>query len=404
MLHYRYRAIDIKSGKEIKGRMSKASRAEVVQALKQEGQQLLQLEESKPSIWSTDLNLWIGKPVKQKEFVTFCRQFAALIEAGSTVVDSIGLLKDQAESAPFKKALHNVYDDVRSGETLSDACEKHQRIFDHVFVNMIRAGELSGSLDITLDRLAKFSEREYNTREKVKSALTYPIMVSIIAVIVVTFLLTNVIPKFVSTLIASGGELPLPTKIVIGASNFMQNYWLIVLVAIILIVVGFRFSRKHPQGRYMIDYAKLRLPVFGNLIRLSLIARMSRTLASLFASAVPILQAMTMVSEIVNNEVYGRVLNQAKEDLRSGGKLSAPLEASQLFPPTVTHMIKVGEDTGNMDKMLDKIADFYEQEVDHLSSRLSAVLEPLIIAVLAVVVGGIVLAAMLPMFEIYQRV
>jgi type IV pilus assembly protein PilC len=401
---FQYEAIDRKTGKSKKGKVKLGTRADAIEQLKHQGLAIVNITEVKPSIWKRDLNIHIGKPVSTKDFVVFCRQLATLLHSGATVVDSLRLLSDQAKSKPFKKALEQIYKDVRSGVPLSDACDDYPKIFDKVFVNMIRAGELSGNMDEVLERLATFFEKEHNTREKVKSALTYPIVVSIIATVVVTFLLTNVIPKFINTLIASGGEIPLPTAIVLAISNFLINYWYVPLLGIALIILSFSYIKKTSKGRYMIDYLLLKMPIFGPLIQKSAIARMSRTLSSLFVSAVPILQSLTMVAEIVDNEVIARTIRESRESLRGGDTLSEPLGKSWIFPKLVTHMISIGEQTGQLDTMLEKVADFYEADVDHMASRLSAIIEPVMIVILAVIVGTIVLAAMLPMFEIYQNV
>lgn len=403
-MHFQYEAIDRKTGKKKKGKVTMGSRADAIEQLKQQGLAIVHVMEIKPSIWKKDLNIHIGSPVKTKDFVVFCRQLATLLHSGVTVVDSLRLLSDQAKTKPFKEALEKIYKDVRSGVSLSDACAAYPKIFDKVFVNMIRAGELSGNMDEVLERLATFFEKEHNTREKVKSALTYPIVVSIIAAVVVTFLLTNVIPKFTNTLVASGGEIPLPTAIVLAISDFLVGYWYVPLAGILLTLISFSYIKKTPKGSYIIDYLLLKMPIFGTLIQKSAIARMTRTLSSLFISAVPILQSLTMVAEIVNNEVIARVLIESRESLRAGDTLSEPLEKSWIFPKLVTHMISIGEQTGQLDTMLEKIADFYEQDVDHMASRLSAITEPVMIVILAVIVGTIVLAAMLPMFEIYKNV
>jgi type IV pilus assembly protein PilC len=403
-MFFRYEVIHGKTGKQKKGKIEANSRTDAIENLRKQDLHVVDVKEVKQSIFTRDLNIWIGSPVKASEFVIFCRQLATLLRSGTTIVESIALLADQAKSKPFKKALDHIYQDVRSGIPLSEACEKYPRIFNKVFASMIRAGEMSGHLDDVMDRLASFFEKEHNTREKVKSALAYPVAVSIVALVVVIFLLTNIIPKFVSTLISTGGELPLPTAIVLGLSDFMIHYWYILILTICLFAALFMYVRQTPKGKYYLDYAKLKLPVFGVLIQKSAIARMSRTLASLFSSAVPVLQSLTMVAEIVNNEVMAKVLRESRESLRAGDTLSEPLAQSWVFPKLVTHMISVGEETGQMDTMLEKIADFYEEDVNHMATRLSSIIEPVMIVILAVIVGTIVLAAMLPMFEIYKNV
>ena len=296
------------------------------------------------------------------------------------------------------------YHDIRSGTSFSDACKKFPKIFDKVFINMILAGETSGDLERVMDQLAIFYEKEHKIHGKVKSAMTYPIVVSIVAVIVVVILLTKVLPSLLDNLLSVGGEIPLPTKMVMALSDFMINYWYVLVLAVILLFIAFIAIKRNPKGQYMLDLVKLKIPVFGALAQKQIIARISRTMASLFASSVPVLQILRMSGEVSGNKVYEKVLDESRESLRRGASLSLPLAQSWVFPSLVSHMVAIGEETGQLDTMLEKIADFYEEEVEQLASRLSTVIEPLMIAILGIIVGTIVLAAMMPMFSIYQNV
>ncbi|MFN7251642.1 MAG: type II secretion system F family protein [Anaerobacillus sp.] len=399
-----YKAIDAKTGKQVKGKLNAPSKEVATTELKGKGLYISELKEQKDSVLNADLNITIGSPVKNKDFVIFCRQLATLIKAGTPILDSVRLLSDQVSSKPFQKALDAIYEDLRSGIPFSEACMKYPKIFDKVFVNMVKAGETSGDLEGVLDRMAAFYEKGHKVKEKVKSAMMYPIAVSIVAVIVVVILLTQVLPSLLNNLLSMGGEIPVPTKVVMAISDFLIEKWYIAILFVILFVLVFMAFRQNPKGRYMLDYATLKMPVFGPLIQKQMIARITRTMASLFKSSVPVLQTLTMSAEIANNEVVAKVLNESKESLRSGESLSDPLAKSWLFPKMVTHMIKVGEETGQIDTMLEKVADFYEDEVEQMASRLSSIIEPLMIAVLGIIVGTIVLAAMLPMFSIYQQI
>jgi type IV pilus assembly protein PilC len=399
-----YKAIDAKTGKQVTGKLNAPSKEVATTELKGKGLYISELKEQKDSFLNADLNITIGSPVKNKDFVIFCRQLATLIKAGTPILDSVRLLSDQVSSKPFQKALDAIYEDLRSGIPFSEACMKYPKIFDKVFVNMVKAGETSGDLEGVLDRMAAFYEKGHKVKEKVKSAMMYPIAVSIVAVIVVVILLTQVLPSLLNNLLSMGGEIPVPTKVVMAISDFLIEKWYIAILFIILFVLVFMAFRQNPKGRYMLDYATLKMPVFGPLIQKQMIARITRTMASLFKSSVPVLQTLTMSAEIANNEVVAKVLNESKESLRSGESLSDPLAKSWLFPKMVTHMIKVGEETGQIDTMLEKVADFYEDEVEQMASRLSSIIEPLMIAVLGIIVGTIVLAAMLPMFSIYQQI
>ena len=401
---YQYKGIDSRTGKEVKGKLTVMTKAEAIEELKEKGLYISEIKEIKETFLTKDLNITIGKPVKSQDFVMFCRQLATLLKAGTPIADSIRILSDQVSSKALQKALNEVFHDIRSGTAFSDACKKFPKIFDKVFINMILAGETSGDLERVMDQLAIFYEKEHKIHGKVKSAMTYPIVVSIVAVIVIVILLTKVLPSLLDNLLSVGGEIPLPTKMVMVLSNFMINYWYILVLAAILFSIAFIAIKRNPKGRYMLDLVKLKIPVFGALAQKQIIARISRTMASLFASSVPVLQILRMSGEVSGNKVYEKVLDESRESLRRGASLSLPLAQSWVFPSLVSHMVAIGEETGQLDTMLEKIADFYEEEVEQLASRLSTVIEPLMIAILGIIVGTIVLAAMMPMFSIYQNV
>lgn len=400
---FEYKGIDSRTGKEVKGKLDASSKDEVMADLKRKGLYITEIKEKKETILTKDLNITIGKPVKNQDFVVFCRQLATLLKAGTPIVDSIRLLSDQVSSKVFSKALIEIYQDIRSGTAFSEACRKYPKIFDKVFINMVLAGETSGDLENVMERLAVFYEKEHKVREKVKSAMMYPIVVSIVAVIVVIILLTSVLPSLLNNLLSVGGEIPLPTKIVIALSDFLIEKWYIALLFVIILFVAFIAIKQHPKGQYMLDLLKLKIPVFGVLNQKQIIARITRTMASQFASSVPVLQTLRMSGEVADNLVFSKVLEESSESLRSGSSLAAPLAQSWVFPNLVSHMVAIGEETGQLDTMLEKIADFYEEEVDQMATRLSSILEPLMIAILGGIVGLIVMAAMLPMFSIYEN-
>ncbi|MCL7748103.1 type II secretion system F family protein [Halalkalibacter alkaliphilus] len=397
-----YKGIDSRTGKEIRGKVTASSQESAATELKGKGLFISDLREQKETIWNKDINIIIGKPVKHAEFVIFCRQLATLLNAGTTIVQSIKILSEQVTSKPFQKTLNEIYNDVRSGTSFSEACAKYPKVFDKVFINMVRAGETSGDLEKVLDRLATFYEKERRVREKVKSAMMYPIAVSIIAIAVVIILLTVVLPNLLNNLTSMGGDIPGPTRMVMAASNFLIHQWYVALLIVVALILTFLAVKRNPQGSYILDYVKLKIPVFGLLAQKTIIARVTRTMASLFASSVPVLQTLTMSSEIANNDVVKKVLDDSKESLRSGESLSEPLNNSWVFPKLVSHMVKVGEESGQLDTMLEKVADFYEEEVEQMASRMSSIIEPLMIVILGVIVGTIVLATILPMFTIYN--
>ncbi|MCM3603013.1 type II secretion system F family protein [Robertmurraya korlensis] len=402
-MQFKYKGIDSLTGKEQKGKLMAANQVAAAEELERRGLYIAELKEIKESFLNKDLNIIIGAPVKNQDFVIFCRQLATLLNAGTPIVDAINLLSEQVSSKPFQQALKTIYQDVRSGTSLSKSCSQFPKIFDRIFVNMVLAGETSGDLENVMNRLAIFYEKDRKVKEKVKSAMVYPIAVSIVAVIVVVILLTKVLPSLLNNLLSVGGEIPVPTKIVMAASDFLIHQWYIALSVVVLLVIGFIATKRNPKGRYMLDLIALRTPIFGTLLQKTILARVSRTMASLFASSVPVLQTLTMSAEVAGNSVVAKVLEDSKNSLRRGESLSTPLANSWVFPKITTHMVRIGEETGQLDTMFEKIAEFYEDDVEEMSTRLSAILEPLMIAVLGSIVGLIVMAAMLPMFSIYEN-
>ncbi|WP_033828287.1 type II secretion system F family protein [Bacillus andreraoultii] len=347
----------------------------------------------------------IGNPVKQQDFVIYCRQFATLIRAGVSIVDSTKILAKQTESKALKKVLTAIEEDIRGGIPFSDAAGKYPKIFPQIFVNMVRAGEATGNLDETLDRLAGYLEKQYDLKKKVQSTMAYPITLLIVIIAVVIFLMVTIIPSFSEMFAQFDSELPSITKFMLGVSTVVQKYWWFVLLIVIAIIATFSFFMKSNKVfQYSVHVAILKMPIFGKLLQKSAIARFSRTLSSLFSSSVPILQALTIVEKVVNNPVIGKVVLEARDSLETGSKLSEPLEKSWVIPPLVTQMVAIGEETGSLDFMLAKIADFYEAEVDRSVDTLKSLIEPIMIVLLAVVVGTIIMSIMVPMFTIYQQI
>lgn len=385
-----------------KGTINANTKAQAVAKLREQGINPREIEESK-SILHLELELGDGK-VKSQDFVIYCRQFATLIRAGVSIVDATNILAKQATSKPLKKALEKVEDDVRTGMQFSQAVSKHPKVFPELFINMMRSGEATGNMDETLERLATTLEKQYAIKKKVQSALTYPAVLTVIMIIVVIFLMLFIVPTFVSSFDEMGAELPWITVFTVAMSDFMAKYWWLILVAIIGAVLVFQYYYKNnKQFNYMVNYAMLKMPVFGPLLQKNALARLTRTLSSLFSSAVPILQALSISEKVSGNPVLGKVMVEARASLEKGSTLTEPLEKSWIFPPLVTSMTQIGESTGSLDYMLEKIADFYEQEVDRAVDTLKSLIEPMMILILAFVVGFIVAAIMLPMFSLYEQ-
>jgi type IV pilus assembly protein PilC len=396
MARYKYSGRDLKGKKS--GIVTAASKREAMLQLKESGIRILDLNEIPETLLTKEIS--IGNPVKLQDFVIYLRQFATLLRAGVSVVDATGILSQQTESKALKKALAAVDQDLREGNSLSDAAAKHKKVFTSMFVNMIKAGEAGGNMDDTLERLAVHYEKQHFTKQKIISALAYPIAVGIIAVAVVIFLLVSVVPTFQDF----GGELPAITQFVLNSSEFMQKYWWLVILMFVSIVIGISVIRNNKNTKYYFDYFLLRLPIFGKMLQKAALARMTRTLSSLFASSVPILQALSIVENIVENEVVAKVLQKSRTSLEQGKSLTEPMRKHWVFPPLVSQMIAIGEESGSLDEMLSKVADFYEKEVESTTDRLKSLIEPLMIVFLAGIVGTIVTSIMVPMFEIFNHV
>ncbi|MDD5746424.1 MAG: type II secretion system F family protein [Candidatus Omnitrophica bacterium] len=342
--------------------------------------------------------------IKAEELVIFSRQLATMVNAGIPLVQSLDILSEQMESPVFRQVVGTVRGDVEAGSSLSAALEKHPRIFSLLYTNMVKAGETSGMLDEILERLSGYLEKNDQLTRKVKSAMVYPTVVMLMAMSITLVLLLKVIPTFKEIFSTLGGTLPMPTQILIGISDTLRKYFVVAVGVIGLI--GFVLAKvvQTPQGKMKFDELKLSLPVFGILMRKVAVARFSRTLSTLIRSGVPILGALEIVGKTAGNVIIEGAVDKARAGIREGESISSPLAKSKVFPPMVTRMISVGEESGELEKMLSKIADFYEDQVDAAVSGLTSLIEPLIIAFLGIVVGSIVIAMFLPIFKITELV
>ncbi|MEQ6375680.1 type II secretion system F family protein [Bacillaceae bacterium S4-13-56] len=401
MAQFNYVARD-RQGNKKTGVIQADTKQAVGTILRERDLRLLEVEKKKETFWSQDI--YLGNPVKLEDFVIYLRQFATLIKAGVTIVDSTRILMEQTESKVLKKTLSQIEFDLREGNSLSSAYSKHPKIFSNLFTNMVKAGETSGSLEETLEDMADYFEKQHKTRQKVKSAMSYPIVVGIIAIGVVIFLLVSIVPTFVDMFNQFGGELPGITKFVMAASDWVVNYWYLLTLIVVLFILSFVLIRQKKETKYYLDYFMLKIPIFGKIFQKSLLARMSRTLSSLLNNSVPILNAMTLTEKVIENEVMTRVLRESSEVLQQGRSMSEPMSKHWAFPPLITQMISVGEKTGSLDQMLSRIADFYESEVETATDQLKTLIEPLMIVLLAGLVGIIVMSIMMPMFEMFNNV
>ncbi|HHY65956.1 MAG TPA: type II secretion system F family protein, partial [Alicyclobacillus sp.] len=359
-------------------------------------------EGDRPALFG--LRLGEGR-VKVQALAVFCRQFATLVRAGVPAARSVEILAAQSESRTLKRTLEAVAEEVRQGTALRQAFADHQAVFPPLFINMVGAGEFSGQLDLMLERAAQFYERERATSQKIMSAMTYPTVVLVIALGVSVFLLTSVIPTFAQTFAQQGVALPLPTRITLGLSRFLTERWYLALALVAAVVGGGIAGARTPAGRRWLGRISLAVPVFGRLNRKHAVAQFSRTFATLVRAAVPILDALDLAKKVIGNVLYQEALTEAQEGLRSGRTVAEVLgRYPRLFPPMVVQMIAVGEETGTLDDLLDKLADFYETDVQEMAARLGALLEPMMILFLAVIVGLIILSVYLPMFQMMNFV
>jgi type IV pilus assembly protein PilC len=338
--------------------------------------------------------------ISQKELAIFTRQFATMIDAGLPLVQCLDILGMQQENQAFKTVILKVKEDVESGSTFADALSKHPKVFDELFVNLVAAGEVGGILDTILSRLAAHIEKAMRLAKKIKGAMVYPSTIVAVAVIVTVVLLVYVIPIFGKMFEDFGEALPAPTQFVLGLSAFTRKYFLLVIVAVACMVAGLRWYRGTENGRRNIDALLLRLPIVGSLLQRIAVARFSRTLGTMVSSGVPILEGMDIVAKSAGNKVIEEAIVKARMSISEGKTIADPLADAKVFPVMVTQMVAVGEATGALDTMLNKIADFYDEEVDSAVEALTALLEPMLMIFLGVVIGGLVIAMYLPIFKL----
>jgi type IV pilus assembly protein PilC len=341
-----------------------------------------------------------GEKVKTKDVSIFTRQFATMIDAGLPIVQCLDILSEQSESKLLCNTIRTIRQDVEGGATLADALRKHPKIFDDLYVNMVEAGEAGGVLNTVLNRIALFIEKANKLKKKVKGAMIYPCAIIVVAVIVVSILLIFVIPVFAELYGSMGKALPAPTQITINISNWFVASWYYLLFALGGLVAAVRFYYQSDQGRMNIDRWLLRLPVFGDLLRKVAVARFSQNMAILLSSGVPILDGLAITARTAGNKVVEKAIMDSRVSISQGKTVAEPLRESKIFPPMVCHMVAVGETTGGLDGMLRKIAEFYEEEVDDAVASLTALMEPVIMVVLGVILGGLVISMYLPIFQL----
>ncbi len=388
------------AGGSVSGEQVAASKADLASLLRRQ-----QITVTRVSEKGKEFSLpTFGGGVSPKELAVFTRQFSVMIDAGLPLVQCLEILASQQENRTFQKILTATRGSVEGGATLSAAMRQHEKVFDALYVNMVEAGETGGILDTILQRLSAYIEKNVKLKRAVKSALVYPVAVLLVAVGVIVLLLWKVVPIFATLFVGLGVDLPLPTRIVIAMSNFVGSiFGLLILVTVVGLAVGLKLWYRTPVGRMAIDRSLLRLPLIGMLLRKIAVARFSRTLGTLISSGVPILEGLDITARTAGNAVIEKSLLQVRKGLEAGRTLADPLKETEVFPGMVTQMISVGEQTGAMDAMLQKIADFYEDEVDAAVKDLLSAMEPMMIVFLGLVVGGIVISMYLPLFTLIGK-
>jgi len=408
MPEYSYLALD-RGGKQVRGVIDAPSEEAIIEKLRGMGYYPIEVGLHKKKAGDIDLFAMPGLRnifgrVKRKHLSAFTRQLATLIDAGLPILRSLRILEEQTESAVFKIKIRQISSDIESGSNLADSLARHPKIFDNLYVNMVRAGELGGVLEAVLSKIAEFLEKRAALVSKVRSALMYPAAVVSLATGIVSFILLTIIPKFEDIFSQLDAELPVPTQILISISYNLAHRMHLILLGIVAVVALYSRVNKTREGKYVLDRVKLKLPVFGGLLLKVSIVRFAGTLSTLIHAGVPILHSLDIVRDTSGNEVVARAMDSVYESVKDGESIHEPLRDAKVFPPLVVHMVAVGEETGAIDQMLDKVTEAYDQEVDDTVDGLTSLLEPLLIVFLGVIVGGIVICLYLPLFNMAQHV
>ncbi len=400
MATFKYRITD-RYGKDKRGTVEANSEEAATAKLKGEGAIVHFIKET-TSVDDAAWNISIGNPVKLKDITLFCRQFYSILNAGVTVVDGLKMLEDSTENKTLRKSIYNVQVNVEKGETLANAMALEGKVFPDLLINMVAAGEATGNLSIAFERICTQFEKDQKLRSILIGAMIYPIVVLVVAVIVVIVLMVVVIPQFQEIFSMMGEQLPLPTRIVIAVSEFMQANLIWVIGGIIGFVGLIIYAKNTETGKQITSRMCLKIPVVKDFSIKNAAAKFSMTMSTLVMSGVPLVEALGIVANVVENRVVRKVLNDSREEVMQGVPMSEPIEASEVFPQMVYHMLRIGEETGNTEAMLDKVAEYYEQEVETATKNLTTAMEPAVIILLAVVVGGVVGAIVMPMMQIYS--
>ena len=395
---YAYEAVD-KMGRKKRGNIEATSPDRAQSMLKGEG--LIPLKVSEQSFLNKDVNIG-GSGVGKRDLSVFCRQFVSILNAGVPIVDAMGMMEDQTENKRLKKALGEVKANISKGESFANALRERSDVFPSMMINMVEAGEASGSIDVSLDRMAAQFEKDTKLSALIKKALIYPIVVVCVAIIVLIVMMAFVIPNFMEMFKDMDTDMPKLTLAVMGAADFFKAYWYLILGIILVLVIGIKIFSASQFGTEFLAKAAVSIPAFKDFTIKTSSSRLARTLATLTSSGISMIDALDISAKTMTNYMFRQAVLEAKEEVKKGVPLSEPLKRSGLFPPMVVHMTKIGEETGDMDSMLTKMADYYDEEVENATQNLLSVMEPAIILVIAVFVGILVGACVMPMLSLYK--
>lgn len=401
MPDFQYQARDRK-GKTIKGIIEGSNKGEVVRRLKEEGYFVTSIQEQKSG--GLDLkNLpffsSLFQRVSLKDLAYFCRQFSIMMNSGISLINSLILLKDQMQNPRFKEVLQDILNSLEMGESFSNSLKPYRNVFSSFFIELVAVGEMGGVLDTIMDRLATLYQREMFIRNKVKSAVSYPVVLVAVAIVVVIFLLTFVVPMFVNLFAGLGGTLPLPTRMLLGLQTVVLRFWWLIIGVVFGVIYGGKALLQRPEIKYAFHRRILRVPKVGDMLKKVDISRFSRTVATLNSSGIPLLRSLEITERVVNNTFISEQIKEARENLEQGVNISTTLSKSNLFPPMVTQMISIGEETGAIDEVMTTVADFYEDEVEKAVEAVISIIEPVMIVIIAMIVGFVIIAIYFPMFE-----
>ncbi len=402
-IEYTYKAVS-GTGQIEEGTYTSTSKEDVVRMLREKNLRPMKIAEQK-TLGKEVSEMTIFKPrVKLKDLTIFCKQFQTMLNAGMALTNCLEVLMDQTDNKTLKEVVSDLYSQVQKGSMLSEAMKKHKKIFPPLLINMVEAGEMTGTLDDVLTRMAEHFEKENKIQSKIKGAMTYPIILSVLSILIVTFLLVFIMPTFVGMFTSSGVELPGPTRLLMNMSDALQSYWYLFLLVIGGIVFGIKSFAGTEEGKRALDQLKFKIPIVKGAIAKIVTARFTRTLSTLLASGISIIPALEASANVTNNKVVIDGMNSVVEDIRKGIALAPLFNRMGVFPPMMVSMVSIGEESGSLDSMLAKTADFYDQELEQAIQQLTSMIEPLLLVVMAFVVGFIVIAMMLPIFDMVKTV